>query len=120
MNVPARTKARFALLTFGRLLLGAVALFRSAETYRSDALPWKPLPSLGFFLLGLLLLWWGVVGARALLRGDTPAAQTLVAGTIAEVDRRAPSGLKPLWIALLAILGVFVGWALISNLIGAS
>jgi|SRR5215470_14131681 len=120
MAVPTRIKARFALLTFGRFLLGATALFRSVETYRTDDSAWAPLPSLGFLLLGLLLLWWSVVGVLALFRGDTPEAEALVAGTVAEVDRRAPSGLKPLWIALLAILGAFLAWVLISNLPGAT
>jgi hypothetical protein len=120
MKVTARVKARFALLTFGRVLLGGTALCRSVETFRSESTSWTPLPSLGFLLLGLVLLWWGVVGARALFIGDTPADEALVSGTIAEVDRRAPSGLKPLWIAILAILGAFLAWILISRLLGAT
>lgn len=117
MTVTASVRARFALLTVGRLVLGAAALFRGVEIYKADA---NSIGALGFLLFGLMLLWWGTVGARALFSKNTTANVTLIARDIAAVDRRAPSGLKPLWIAIAILLGVFLVWVSIAKLIGAS
>lgn len=120
MAVSARVKARFGLLTLGRLLVGAAALFRAVEIYRTSSSPASPLLSLGALLFGLALLWWAVVGVRALLTRDPLVEAAVIASDVAEIDKRAPSGLKPLWIALAVILGAFLICILIAKLIGAS
>ena len=120
MAVSARIKARFALLTVGRLLIGAAALFRGIEIYRTGSSPASPLLSLGALLVGLVFLWWAVIGVRALFTRDPLVEAAVIASDVAEVDKRAPSGLKPLWIALAVILGAFVLWVLIAGLVGAT
>ena len=120
MPIPTRVKARFALITAGRLLLGAGALFRAVEIYRGDSSATSPVVALGVLVIGLLLLWWAVVGVRALLARDSLTDATIIASSVAEVDKRAPSGLKPLWIALVIILGAFLLWVLVAGLIGAT
>ena len=120
MAVSVRVKARFALLTLGRLLFGSAALFRAVEIYRTSSSPASPLLSLGALLVGLAFLWWAVVGVRALLTRDPLIEAPVIASDVAEMDKRAPSGLKPLWIALAVILGAFLLWGLIAGLTGAT
>lgn len=119
MAVSARVKARFAFLTLGRLIVGAAALLRAVEMYRTSSSPASPVLSLGALLFGLALLWWAVVGVRALLIRDPLVEAAVIASDVAEIDKRAPSGLKPLWIALVVILGAFLIWIAITKLTGA-
>jgi hypothetical protein len=114
--LPARVKWRFALLTLGRLLMGSASLYRAVEIFKAGD---SSILLLVFLIFGLALLWWGVVGALALLRSNTETDEPLIASAITDVDRRAPSGTRPLWIALAAILSAFVIWILIANLVGA-
>jgi hypothetical protein len=107
-------------LTLGRLLIGAAALFRAVEIYRTSSSPASPLLSLGALLFGLALLWWAVVGVRALLTRDPLVEAAVIASAVADIDKRAPSGLKPLWIALAVILVAILMCVLISNLTGAT
>jgi hypothetical protein len=115
--VPTRVKGRFVLLTIGRFLIGGASLFRSVELFMTDSA--SPLLPTVFLLVGMMFLWWGVVGARALFSSD-PLQRGLIAAEIAEVDRRAPSGLKPLWVALGTILAMFLIWVLIAGWLGAT
>lgn len=117
MPLPPNTKGRFALLTTGRFVVGAAALYRAVEIYEADG---PSALSFAFLTVGLVLLWWGVVGIRALLRGNAATDEALIASSVADVDRHAPSGLKPLWIGLAVILGAFVIWVLIAGLAGAT
>jgi hypothetical protein len=66
------------------------------------------------------MLWWAVIGVRALLSRDPLVEAAVIASDVAEIDKRAPSGLKPLWVALAVILGGLLLWILIGNLIGAT
>ena len=118
VGVATRVKGRFALLTVGRLFIGGACLFRALELYRAASS--SSLLSLLFLLVGVTLLWWGAVGARALLSGNGAKDDVLIENSVADVDRRAPSGLKPLWIALGSVLGAFLLWVLIAGLIGAT
>jgi|HubBroStandDraft_1064217.scaffolds.fasta_scaffold05154_9 hypothetical protein len=115
----ARARVRFALVTVGRLLLGGAALFRSLELLRSASSSNVPKLSLLFLVVGLLMLWWGAVGARALLSSD-PLAKAHMQLEIDDLERRAPSGLRPLWVALALIVGIFLVWVIIAGLAGVS
>jgi hypothetical protein len=105
------TKGRFVLLTFGRLVLGAAALWRAVALFRTASpFPWWIVAG-ACLIFGAGLLWAGVVGVRALC-GKGAHQEMLIASTVAEIDQRAPSGLKPLWIALLIIAGIVVAFIL--------
>jgi hypothetical protein len=39
---------------------------------------------------------------------------------IDDLERRAPSGLRPLWVALALIVGIFLVWVIIAGLAGVS
>ena len=120
MTATRFAKSRFALLTIGRLILGSAALYRAVGTYRSSSDSSLPLVSLAFLFLGLILLWWAVNGLVALFGGKCQAADSLITTSVADVDSRAPSGLKPLWVGLGLVIGTFVLWILLSKLLGAA
>ena len=120
MNGKRSPKGRFALLTVGRLVLGAGALFRSLETYRDGSGFLWPLVPFVFLVAGLFLLWWGAQGLVALFFSKTQAAHSLITSSVAAIDSRAPSGLKPLWVTLGVLMLVFLLWALLRNLLGAA
>lgn len=120
MTASHSVKARFALLTTGRLILGCASLFRAVETYRPSIESSFPFTSLGFLALGLVLFWWAVRGMVALFGSTSQEADSLIANSMADVDSQAPSGLKPLWIGLGLVISVFVLWILLSKLFGAA
>ena len=108
-------RSRFALLTVGRLLFGVAAIARALELMRnSTSLRPQVVPSL-LVVLGVALISWGAVGARALRgrRGSDDAQ--LISNSISEIDRRAPSGLRPLWIGLFIVLVTFLSWTLVAS-----
>jgi hypothetical protein len=112
-------RARFALLTIGRLLIGAGALFRGVEAIRSMSSTNSSVLPLGFLIVGLALLWWGVVGVRAFFSKD-PLMQAQMALDVDDMDRRAPSGLKPLWIGIAVAIGLVIVICLFAELVSAT
>lgn len=116
MAVPRRTKARFIVLTIGRFVIGAAALFRSLELFGENSLAL----ALVVFCFGLVLLWWGIVGFRVLFGARDPLKDAYILENIKNVETRAPSGLRPLWMTLLAILGVFFAFIVVTLLSRAS
>lgn len=108
MSARGSVKARFALLTIGRLLLGAGSLYLALETYMEAAGAYWPLQTILFLAIGLSLMWLGTKGLVALFFSKSEATQSLIVDSVAEIDSRAPSGLKPLWLTLAVLLGIFV------------
>lgn len=119
MALPRSVKARFSFLTAGRFILATAALFRAVEL-NSDGSGSSQGAALFALLIGLALLWWAVQGALALFGGTPEIADSLISASVADIDRRAPSGLKPLWVALGIVVGAFVLWVLWSGLFGAA
>jgi hypothetical protein len=109
------TKGRFVLLTVGRLILGVAAIARAVELFTTA----NPFPSwmvsVALLIFGAGLLWWGVAGVRA-LRGKGSNPEMFISDAVADIDRRAPSGLKPLWIGLLIVVGIIVVCVLYGSL----
>jgi hypothetical protein len=120
MTAARSVKSRFALLTAGRLIFGCAALYRAVETYQSSSDSALPLASLGFLALAVILLWWSAIGFVALFRSSSEPADSFIESSVANVDSRAPSGLKPLWIGLGLVIGVFILWILLSKLLDAA
>ncbi len=120
MALSSSTKARFVLLTLGRLILGTAALFRAVELYQNGSDTFPAVFSVAFLVVGLALLWWAVQGLLALLGGTPQTADSLIRASVADIDMRAPSGLKPLWIGLGIVVSAFVLWILWSGLFGAA
>ena len=109
------SRGRFAFLTFARLLLGVAALARAVELFKTESSPLSVLGAVALLLFGAALLWWGMVGVRA-LRGRNGAEDgRIIADAVADMDRRAPSGLRPLWIGLLLVVGIFLVWILYAS-----
>jgi hypothetical protein len=114
----ARIRSRFALLTIGRLLLGGAALFRGIEAFESASSPTSSKLPLLFLPLGLVLLWWGSTGLRAIFSKD-PLIQAQMAMDIAELERKAPSGLRPLWIGIAVFVGIVILVIVVASLVSA-
>jgi hypothetical protein len=117
--VAAKTRLRFALLTTGRLLLGGAALFRGLEAYGSASSPTSSKLSLVFLPVGLLFLWWGVVGLRAIFSKD-PLMRAQMAMDVAEMERWAPSGLRPLWIGIAVFVGLIIVASIVASLVSGT
>jgi hypothetical protein len=114
--MPVSVRSRFALLTIGRLVLGVAAVARAIELVRSETSSHLHILPTLLLAFGLSLLYWGVIGARALRGGHGVEVQRLISGAVADLDRRAPSGLKPLWIGILVVIVVFVAWMVIESM----
>ena len=110
-------RSRFALLTVGRLVLGVAAIARATQMFRDDSFVRFPLFPLLPLVFGIAMLYWGIVGVRALRGGHGVEDEKLIARAVADVDRRAPSGLKPLWIGILAVIGLIVVSAFIASIV---
>ena len=113
-----KIRFRFALLTVGRLLLGGAALFRGVEAVASASSPTSPRLSLLFLPVGLIFLWWGAVGLRAIFNED-PLMRAQMAMDVAEMERQAPSGLRPLWIGIAVFVGVVIAVSIVASLVSA-
>jgi hypothetical protein len=109
------TRGRFAFLTVARLLLGAAALARAVELFKTGTSPVSSLGSVALVLFGASLLWWGLVGVRALRGHNGAQDERIITDAVADMDRRAPSGLRPLWIGLLLVVGIFLIWMLYAS-----
>ena len=112
-------RGRFVLLTLGRLTLGVAAMARAIVLVATgNAVRSLMFPTL-LLAFGVTLIALGVYGVRA-LRGRLGAeGERLISRSIAEVDRSAPSGLQPLWIGLLLVIGTFIAWVIYAGLRGA-
>jgi hypothetical protein len=117
--VVARIRARFALLTGGRLLLGGAALFRGLEALNSVSSPDSSKLPLAFLPVGLVLIWWGAVGVRAIFSND-PLKRAQMALDVAEMERRAPSGLRPVWIGITVAIGLVFLAIIVAEIVSAT
>jgi hypothetical protein len=104
-------------------MLGVAALARAVDLYigmyRDRASLQQPIFPLVLSVFGILMLYWGVIGVRALRGRHGPEDDKLIASAISEVDRRAPSGLKPLWIGLAIVVGIFLTWVVVAGLLAS-
>jgi succinate dehydrogenase/fumarate reductase cytochrome b subunit len=96
-------------------MLGAAALARAIEMFKDGASPQQPIFPIFLLVFGIAMFYWGVNGVRALRGRHGPEDEKLIASEVAEVDRRAPSGLKPLWIGLAVVVGIFLIWVVIAG-----
>ena len=103
----AATKGRFVLLTVGRIGLGVAALWRAVALFKTaNPFPWW-IVAVACLIFGAGLLWAGVVRVLVLW-GKGTDREMFIANDVADIDRRYPSGLKPLWIGLLIVVGIVV------------
>jgi hypothetical protein len=124
------SKWRFGILLGGSLLLLIAAVLELVASLQSGvaALPFgrrgaviqftQTDSPLAFYLcvaifaaFALAVLWYASRQVRALLAPSDPDNERFIRERIAEVERSAPSGLRPLWVGLLLFAAVlFVLW----------